>query len=126
MPRLKMPLTEEDIREVITHHEARNRELLSLVRERGADVKQPRKIDVFFWSPDEQKVHALSRDIVRRGIKDVSHEPPTEGTDLWSIQGHIAVTPELAASSGFAEELSRLAARHGSLFDGWGTEIDED
>lgn len=121
-----MPITEGDIREVISSHEARNIELLRLVANRGADLKQSRKIDVFFWSPDEAKAIGLSRNLAGRGLSEVSYEPPTGNTDLWSVQGHIQVTPEFAGSRGFAEELSRIGAKHGSLFDGWGTEIDEE
>jgi regulator of RNase E activity RraB len=118
-----MRVDEVWIRNEVAAHEARNHELLKRVLAHPADPSAPRTIDVFFWSESLEAANTLAAALAVQGCSSVQIGAGSGQPRMWSIGGQVETSAEAAASLTFTESFVRLAAAHGSSYDGWGTEL---
>ena len=112
-----------EIAEMLQRHCARNRELLNLIAEKGADPSVPCFIDLHFWAANESAARELAAALEERGYSPVSTNRSVDEPSLWNVETTIEANPLSVASHSFVETLVRLASQHDGEFDGWGTSI---
>ena len=112
-----------NIESVIQNHHARNRELLKLIANKGADPNLPRAIDLHFWASSEDAARKLSAALETRGYSPVSMNRAVADTSIWNVATRIQASPVSVAARAFVEDLAKLAAGYNGEFDGWGTSI---
>ena len=116
---MKMSMLEN----VIQAHHERNRELLRLIANKGADPSVPCAIDLHFWATNEENARGLSAALEARGYSPVSTNRAVADLSLWNVETHVQASPFSVASPAFVVDLVQLACAHGGEFDGWGTSI---
>jgi regulator of RNase E activity RraB len=118
-------MDEKYIQENIAGHNARNKELLKQISERGVDLDTPRPIDILFWVADEQNANSLVETLAKNGLGDFYSVPPDDETETWIVEGQVLISPRSVCQEQFTEKLVRLAAAYSGDYDGWGTSIGE-
>jgi regulator of RNase E activity RraB len=118
-------MTESEIRAIIRGHEKRNAELLRSLRLKGVALNEARPVEHHFWANSQGDAALLARELYDRGYLVLAISPVTtvDGAGMWNVEAGVEQTPSVAASRDVTEELSRLAARSDSVYDGWGTSI---
>src|SRR3989442_14136775 len=111
------------IEDSIQAHHARNRELLKLIANKGADPNVARDIDRHFWTPNEDAARNLSADLRARGYSRVAINRAVADASLWNVETCVHATPLSVVAPVFVEDIVRLAAANDGEFDGWGTSI---
>ena len=107
----------------VAGHEARNQELIARLLEKGESLIDVRTCDLFFCAPTRELAAALARDLQQIGLRTVTVMQPGSQRSTWSVQCVLESSVQHVASAGFTVELVQVAARHGSEYDGWGTEL---
>lgn len=112
-------MDEREIREAITLHSERNRELAEFMRLNGADATSARDLNVFFYARDEHRARRLGRALLQHGIADVVVRPPEGFEDAWAVEGHAVMSIASVADESFTETIVRLAASFDADYHGW-------
>jgi regulator of RNase E activity RraB len=113
-----------DLEAAIHGHHARNRELLQLIADKGADPNLSRRIDLHFWASSENAARKLAAALEARGYLAVSvNRAVADDASLWNVEANVHAAPRSVVAPSFVEDLSRLAASYNGEFDGWGTSI---
>src|SRR5690242_17443357 len=113
---------EERLQDLIVSHAARNQQLASTIRSQGVNLDNERLADIHFWSPDETTAGLLADALTRNEFGSVQK---SAGSEKWSVSGQIRAKVTTLISSEFTELLVRLADKHNSVYDGWGTTLIE-
>ena len=118
-------IPETEIQKSITAHNARNIELLKLIREKGVAIDEPHSVDHHFYASGQKDAALLAKELYKRGYLVLVLSPPSteDGQGHWNIGVGIQRAPAEAASHRITEELVRLAAKFDADYDGWGTLI---
>jgi regulator of RNase E activity RraB len=83
-----------------------------------------RLVDYHFWSFEQRDAAMLGRQLYREGYLILSISAvEQDGDKVWSVEAQMEHSPEVAANSKQTEELTHLAAKFHSIYDGWGTKI---
>jgi len=116
-------MTEKEIKELITGHEERNRELLRTLRSRGVAIDVARAVEHHFWSNSQREAAMLAKELYNRGylLLGIGPVQVEDGSELWNVEAELKQKPSEAAGHRVSEDLTRLAAGFGSTYDGWGT-----
>jgi regulator of ribonuclease activity B len=125
MTRAKMRLSETQIEEAISGHEARNTALRRVFIEKGADFGEPRLIECHFWAWSKEDAADLAERLTIRGFRILAQRPAATPNDprLWNVEAEIHQSIELTLRREFTDELVRVAAAHSGRYDGWGTRL---
>jgi regulator of ribonuclease activity B len=120
-----MRLSETQIEEAISGHEARNTALRRVFSEKGADFSEPRLIECHFWAWSKADAAGLAEGLTILGFRILALRPAASPNDpcLWNIEAEIKPSIELALRREFTDELVRVAAAHSGRYDGWGTHL---
>jgi len=118
-----MTMNEDAIHEAIAAHEGRDRELVARITAKGGSSTGSRPLDLFFWAPSPVHAAFLADALRGLGVTDVDVAAAADGRPVWSVQGQLLASVQDITGSPFVEQLVRLAARHESTYDGWGTEL---
>src|SRR5260370_12785896 len=119
-------MTEQGLQESIRRHEERNKELLQLIRSKGVSVEDTHFCEHHFWASTQRGADLLAKELYSRGflVLVISRVDTDDGSELWTVEAGIDQPPAAAASPSITEDLSLLAHRFDSEYDGWGTSID--
>ena len=107
----------------IAGHEARNRELIARLLESGESLIDVRVCDLFFCAPTRELASTLARDLQEIGLRTITVMQPGPRESTWLVQCELESSVQHVASAGFTIEMVQVAGRHGSEYDGWGTEL---
>ncbi len=115
----KKTLCEKELKKLLK----RNGEILELVRARGFSERDHLYIEHQFLSPNQLEAAKLSKELQERGFRVNEIEPAEreDGTDVWSLEVSIQITPEAAAD--MTEGLVILGARYNSEYCGWAVDL---
>jgi len=118
-------MTEREIRESISGHDARNAELRRTIRAKGVALDEQRSVEHHFWAPNQTNAAELARELYNHGYLVLAISPTEleDGSVCWNVEAETKRTPEEAASHETSEELVRLAAQFNGSYDGWGTSL---
>ena len=118
-------MTENEIRESINAHDARNAELLRTIVEKGIALDRERSVEFHFWAPNQTNAAGLAKELYNYGylVLAISPTQVEDGSTWWNVEAEIKRTPEDAASRETSEGLVRLATQFEGSYDGWGTSI---
>lgn len=110
----------------LERHLARSAAVLSVLRDKGVSLEEPRPIDIYFWCPSADSAKAVTASLTRMAFTQVATSDPSEAEEggkkpLWSAQGTVLASPLVVASEDFTRALLALASEHGAELDGWGT-----
>jgi regulator of RNase E activity RraB len=114
------------IRQALEGHRVRNVALLADLRSRNLDLGALYSTEHHFWSFSEEDARMLADALRSEGYWGVTIGPTqrtNDGAHFWSIEAAFTRTLADAASNEVTEALVRLAAAHGSDYDGWGVSI---
>ena len=123
--RAKMRLSETQIEEAISGHEARNTGLRRVFIEKGVDFGEPRLIECHFWTWSKEDAAGLVGALSTRGFRILAQRPAASSNDpcLWNVEAAIEQSIELTLRREFTDELVRAAAAHSGRYDGWGARV---
>jgi hypothetical protein len=107
----------------VAGHEARNRELVARLLAMGESLTDVRACDLFFYAPTRDMASALAQDLQQLGVVTLTVMQSESGPRAWSVQGVLETSVQHVASAPFTVELLHVATRHGSEYDGWGTQL---
>ena len=118
-----MRLSETQIEEAISGHEARNAGLRRVFIEKGVDFGKPRLIECHFWTWSKEEAAGLAEVLTTRGFRILAQGLAASSNDpaLWNVEAGIKQSIELTLRREFTDELVRVAAGHSGRYDGWGT-----
>ena len=118
-------MIEEEIRENIQGHIARNAEIASQLRQRGTALDQMQSIDHHFWAKVHEDAILLAQQLYERGylIQVISPTNMEDGSTWWNVEASLSRTLSDVTGQETTEALVRLAARFESIYDGWGTSL---
>jgi regulator of RNase E activity RraB len=118
-------MTEEEIEPIILGHNKRNPELLRALSSKRAALNEARSIDHHFWANSQNEAVMLAKALYDSGylILAISPVVTEDGSTLWNVDAGIKQPPNVAASKQLSEELTPLAGRFDSVYDGWGTTV---
>jgi hypothetical protein len=118
-------LSESQIEEAISGHEARNTALRRAFIEKRADFSEPRLIECHFWASSNEDAAGLTTALTTRGFRILAQRPAASPNDpsLWNVEAEIHQSIELTLRHEFTDELVRVAAAHSARYDGWGTHL---
>ena len=118
-----MRLSETQIEEAISGHEARNAGLRRVFTEKGVDFGEPRLIECHFWTWSKEDAAGLAEALTTCGFRILAQRPAASSNDpsLWNVEAGIKQSIELTLRREFTDELVRVAADHSGRYDGWGT-----
>jgi Regulator of ribonuclease activity B len=121
----KMGLSEIQIEEAISGHEARNTGLRRVFIAKGVDFGEPRLIECHFWTWRKEDAVGLAEALTTRGFRILAQRPAASSNDpfLWNVEAGIEQSIELTLRREFTDELVRVAAVHSGRYDGWGTHV---
>jgi Regulator of ribonuclease activity B len=121
----EMRLSESQIEDAISGHEARNAELRRIFVEKRVDFGEARLVDCHFWTWTKEDAAGLSKALLARGFLILSQGLAASSKDpsLWNVTAGIKQSIELTLRREFTDELVRVAAEHSGLYDGWGTAV---
>jgi hypothetical protein len=121
----KMHLSETQIEEAISGHEARNTALRRVFIEKGVDFAEPRLIECHFWTWSKEDAAGLTEALATRGFRILAQGPTASSNDpcLWNVEAGIRQSIELTLRHEFTDQLVRIAAAHSGRYDGWGTRV---
>jgi Regulator of ribonuclease activity B len=114
---------EQQIREALAGHDARNASLKNLLLDKKVDIHGVRPIDFHFWVASSLDAEALADALRSQGFTIlVQRRAATPDVALpWNVEAQAAQSVELTARRDFTEGLVRLAVEHNGRYDGWGT-----
>jgi|SRR5580698_7949019 hypothetical protein len=117
-----MRLTESQIAQAISDHDARNVELRRTFIEKNVDLDEARTVEFHFgtWSKDDAA--GLAKALEDRGFQVVLKHPAASSSDpsLWNIETTIKQSIELTLHHEFTDELVRVAGGYSGRYEGWG------
>lgn len=118
-------MTESEIEAIIQGHEKRNPELLRALNSKGVVLSKARPVEHHFWANSQREASMLAKALYDSGYLILAISPVTteDGGSLWNVEAGINQPPNVAASMQLSEELTRLASRFDSVYDGWGTVV---
>ena len=111
----------EDIATSLAGHQNRNAQLVTLIREKGANLDEARVIECHFWMPSEQAAEQIVSALVAKGFtkRRVGKAAP----DRWNVEVAANQSVTFTVSDAFTTDLIEAAAVFGGKFDGWGTTL---
>ena len=117
--------TEVDIQSAVAAHRARNAELRERLIRSAVALSESRPVDVHFWADDQHGAAVLGRELFKKGFLVKLMAPVTyeTGGSRWNIEAGALVPPEQILGDRLTEQLVRLAADCGAVYDGWGTSL---
>lgn len=120
-----MRLSESQIEEAISAHEARNAALRYSFTEKAVDFGEARLVECHFWTWSKEDAAGLAKALQDRGFLILSQRFAASSTDpsTWNVEAGIKQSIELTLRREFTDELVRVAAAHFGQYDGWGTGI---
>jgi Regulator of ribonuclease activity B len=118
-----MSLSESQIEEAISGHEARNAGLRRVFTEKGINLAESRLIECHFWAWSKEDAAGLAEALTTRGFRILTQSPAASSNDpsLWNVEAGIKQSIELTLRREFTDELVRVASDHSGRYDGWGT-----
>jgi len=118
-------MTENEIEAIIRGHEKRNPALLRTLRAKGVALNEARAIDHHFWANSQNEAAMLAKELYDSGylILAISPVATEDGSSLWNVEAGVKQPATVAASKQLSEQLTRLAGRFDSVYDGWGTTV---
>ena len=117
-------MDENQVLRQIAAQRARNQGLLKALAGHGVALDEPRSTDHHFHVKTSSRVKSLSAGLLRFGFENLHHHKT--GALLWqshSVEAKFTGSPNLISGDRFVEDIVRLAARHESTYDGWGTSL---
>ncbi len=122
---VEMRLSECQIEEAISDHDARNAALRGTFIEKLVDLGEARLVECHFWAWSEEDGAGLAKALRDRGFVILSQGPAasSKGDALWNVEAGIKQSIELTLRREFTDELVRVAAMHSGSYDGWGMSI---
>jgi len=117
-------VTEDDIQAAIAGHRVRNVELGRVLASKGVELAEKRPVDVHFWADDQRDAALLARELFRIGFLVKLLCPSEDRKDgRWNIEAGALVPPDQVLGDHLTEQLVRMAANCGAVYDGWGTQV---
>jgi hypothetical protein len=116
-------LSEPQIEEAISGHEARNAELRRVFIEKRADFSESRLVECHFCARSKEDAAGLATALLARGFFIISQGPVASSNVplLWNVEAGVRQSIELTRRREFTDELVRAAAEHSGRYDGWRT-----
>ena len=120
-----MGLSESQIEEAISGHEARNAELRRVFVEKRVDFSESRLVECHFWASSKEDADGLAKALLARGFFIISQGPAASSNEplLWNVEAGVRQSIELTLRREFTDELVRVAAEYSGKYDGWGTSV---
>jgi Regulator of ribonuclease activity B len=119
-------MNQRALKNTVTRQAARNAAVMRNITARGGDVNRGRVIDCFFFAPTEDDAISLCRSLQSMGIRELSISLSDANSEAsWSVHGEIISSVSAFTAPEQMEKILRFAAKHRSIFDGWGTLLDE-
>jgi predicted membrane-bound spermidine synthase len=117
----EMQLTESQIEQAISDHDARNAELRRTFIKKGVDLDDARMVEFHFRTWSKEAAAGLSKALEDRGFLVVLKHPAVFSSDpsFWNVEATIRQSIELTLRHEFTDELVRVAARYSGRYDGW-------
>ena len=117
----EMQLTESQIEQAISDHDARNAELRRGFIERKVDLDEARTVEFHFRAWSKQYAAGLAKALEDRGFLVLSKSSSASSSDpsFWDVEATIKQSIELTLRHEFSDELVRVAAQHCGQYDGW-------
>jgi hypothetical protein len=116
-----MQLTESQIEQTISDHDAKNAELRSGFIERRVDLDEARTVEFHFRAWSKQYAAGLAKALENRGFLVLSKSSSTSSSEpsFWNLEATIRQSIDLTLRHEFTDELVRVAAQHCARYDGW-------
>ncbi len=113
----------EKEKQVLAHGE-RNAELLSLLKEKGVTETDQVEADYHFWAFEHEDAVILAKHLYEKGYSVLVISPVSDGEDIsWNVEARKFECVRDIVSTENTETLVNLAAKHNSVYDGWGTTV---
>lgn len=117
-------VTDDEIQSAIAAHRTRNAELRERLMQNGVGLAERRPVDVHFWANDQHDAALLGRELFKKGFLIKLLAPTHDADDSrWNVEAGALVPPEQILGDQLTEQLVRLAADCGAVYDGWATEL---
>jgi regulator of RNase E activity RraB len=117
-------VTEDEIQAAIAGHRARNAELGRVLASKGVELTEKRPVDVHFWADDQHDAALLAKEGFRKGFLVKLLCPSQDSGDgRWNVEAGALVPPDQVLGDHLTEQLVRIAANCGAVYDGWGTQV---
>ena len=120
-------MTEHELEESLSGHRIRNSGLRQTLNSKGVDLTEGRPVDVHFWAWSQRDAAVLARELYKKGflVKLLSSQSAANQEGRWGIEAGALIVPEEILGDDFTEGMVRLAANCDGVYDGWGTEGEE-
>lgn len=118
-------MSDTEIQALMKKHEERNMTLIEQLRARGVNLEETRSIELHFWASTRQDAAFLARALYEKGYLVLALAPSNAESkkQQWNVEVGIRQSIKQTVRKELVEELVRLADRHSSEFDGWGTSL---
>lgn len=116
-----MRLTESQIEQAISDHDARNAELRLGFIEKRVDLDEARTVEFHFSAWSKQYAAGLANALKDCGFLVLSKSSSTSSGEpsFWNVEATIKQSIDLTLRHEFTDELVRVAAQHCGRYDGW-------
>ena len=118
-----MQLTQSQIEQAVSDHDAKNAELRRGFIEKEVDLDETRTVEFHFRAWSKQYAAGLAKALEDRGFLVLSKSSSTSSSEpsFWNVVAIIKQSIELTLRHEFTDELVRVAAQHCGRYDGWDT-----
>jgi hypothetical protein len=120
-----MQLTESQIEQAISDHDARNVELRRGFIEKEVELDEVRTVEFHFWTWSKEHAAGLARALEdRRFLVALKHAAASSSDpSVWNVEATIKQSIDLTLRHEFTDELVHVAAEFSGRYDGWGLRI---
>jgi len=113
-----------DVNTEINNHLQRNKALKDSLCQKGVELRESLSIELHFWAFSKQTAVMLAKALYDEGLMVLVLTLVDGEESRWTVEAGIKDTIEHLTSLPVVKRFVELAAEFDSIYDGWGTQLD--